>query len=485
MSTLTNNNTPSDDNTSVTNISANARIDYILRFSKQAILVIDESAQQNAQIINQVIATIPEQHNAAYVSLSTQFDDIQIRCRIIEQLCSGELFDPEISLAVSIINIAKKPLQAISIVLDHAEHLSLQLLHEMTQISEIAKKSDLVIDIIMFGSPEAGNVIQDNKKLFHNKLSLLSAQSGQLLSANAAIFQRPKEKWYATGLNKWLLSAIIFLILLSITIVVLLQQDSFNFTKAINNDKKTILSEVLVEPQTTVLNKNDDTSVLATESPQATELEVKATTTENTEEIIAESSKDITATVTADSLPNESTDNVTDNIKLTTLEPTTTELETVASDIESSDDNSTLDNSTLDSSKPDSSELDNSELDEATIVQSKPVKNETSTLADNQNSINVDFNYYLEQKSGVVIQLGAYSNVNFIDDFKTAGISIHVYKKLLNGKAIFIITSSIYADLVSAEQALSTMPEFIKAQQPWVKPINVIHQEINKFKNTD
>jgi DamX protein len=115
MSALTKNINISDNNTSVTKISAQARIDYILRFSKQAILVIDESVEQNTTISNQLLANLPEQHNVAYVALSSQFNNIQIRCRIIEQLYTGELFEPEISLAVSVINLAKKSKQSISI----------------------------------------------------------------------------------------------------------------------------------------------------------------------------------------------------------------------------------------------------------------------------------------------------------------------------------------------------------------------------------
>ena len=128
MSALVQNIGLSNDNPSVTKISAYARIDYILRFSKQAILVIDESHQQNAALSGQFLASLSEQHNAAYISLSAKFNNIQIRCRIIEQLCTGELFDPELSLAVSVINLAKKSQQAISIVLDNAQYLSLQIL---------------------------------------------------------------------------------------------------------------------------------------------------------------------------------------------------------------------------------------------------------------------------------------------------------------------------------------------------------------------
>ena len=263
MSALMNSIGLSDDNTSVTKISANARIDYILRFSKQAILVIDESVEQSAQITNQFIATIPEQHNAAYISLSNQFSDIQIRCRIIEQLSAGELFDPEVSLAVSIINLAKKPQQAISIVLDNSQHLSLQILHEVSQLTAIAKKANLVINVIMFGSLQTGIKVQANKNLFHNKLTMLSAQSGQLISANSTIFQRPKVKWYSIKLNKWLLSAFVLLFGLAAAVIMLLQQDSFNFTplpKVQKNDETT-LNAALTEPQHTVLNKEVDINI--------------------------------------------------------------------------------------------------------------------------------------------------------------------------------------------------------------------------------
>ena len=130
----------SNDSSSVTKISAHARIDYILRFSKQAILVIDESIEQNTPISGQFLDGLPEQYNAAYISLSGQFNNIQIRCRIIEQLYSGELFDPEISLAVSVTNLAKKSQQAISIVLDKTQYLSLQILHELSQLAQLQKK---------------------------------------------------------------------------------------------------------------------------------------------------------------------------------------------------------------------------------------------------------------------------------------------------------------------------------------------------------
>jgi DamX protein len=446
MSALMNSIGLSDDNTSVTKISANARIDYILRFSKQTILVIDESSEQNAQITNQFIATIPEQHNAAYISLSNQFSDIQIRCRIIEQLSAGELFDPEVSLAVSIVNLAKKPQQAISIVLDNAQHLSLQILHEVSQLTAIAKKANLVINVIMFGSPEAGIKIQANQNLFHNKLTLLSAQSGQLLSANAAIFQKVKVKWYAIKINKWLLAAFVLLLTLAATVIVLLQQDSFNFTglpKA-EGDNKIDLSAVLTEPQTTALNKNTATATLLAEpndvylsliASQIKPLEVKVAVAP-----VPATPNDMMLAMTSLSLTNDSeTNNAVEPVKLARAQQS---------------------------------------------IDQQKVAAESSTGV--KNMITGASEYYLAHDTGFVVQIAAFSDIARRDEFirNLVDIEYHVYQRLLNGVVVFVITSSIYVDRISVEQRLSTMPESIRLRQPWIKSIEVINSEINVFQDS-
>ncbi|WP_143764423.1 SPOR domain-containing protein [Cognaticolwellia mytili] len=436
----------SDDNTSVTKISANARIDYILRFTKQAILVIDESVEQNAQITNQFIATIPEQHNAAYISLSSQFSDIQIRCRIIEQLSAGELFDPEISLAVSIVNLARKSQQAISIVLDNTQHLSLQILHEVSQLTAIAKKANLVINVIMFGSPQAGIKIQENQNLFHNKLTLLSAQSGQLLSTNAAIFRKMKVKWYAIAINKWLLAAFVLLFSLAAAVILLLQQDSFNFTglPKVEDDKKTNLSELLTEPQTTVLNKkNDNTALVAKPHDVYLSLIVPKT---------------IPSKINASVVPIPATPN--DMVLAMTSLPLVNE------------------------SKADDTivavELPRAEKN----IANKEITTELSIVANN--SIKRGREYYLSHETGFVIQIAAFSDITKRDEFikDLVGVEYHVYQRLLNGVVVFVITSPIYADRISVEQQLSVMPESIRLRQPWIKSLEVINNEINVFQDS-
>ena len=177
---------------SVTKISANARVDYILRFSKHAVLVVDQDADVYSQIASEFLGSLGNEHNAAFIPISPKFNDIQIRCRIVEQLFADTLFDPEQSLAVSLINLANQENQAIDIVIEHAQFLSVQVLHELCQLTDIAKKANYAISVLMLGTPQAGLILANNKSLFHKKISVLSGKTGQLLPLNAKIFKVSK-----------------------------------------------------------------------------------------------------------------------------------------------------------------------------------------------------------------------------------------------------------------------------------------------------
>lgn len=71
---------------SVTTISTNARVDYILRFSKHAVLVVDQDESIYSQVASQFLGSLDNDHNAAFITISPKLNDIQIRCRIVEQL---------------------------------------------------------------------------------------------------------------------------------------------------------------------------------------------------------------------------------------------------------------------------------------------------------------------------------------------------------------------------------------------------------------
>lgn len=449
MSALTKNIDISDDTTSVTKISAQARIDYILRFSKQAILVIDESVEQNTTISNQHLACLPEQHNVAYVALSSQFNNIQIRCRIIEQLYTGELFDPEISLAVTVINLAKKSKQSISIVLDSAQHLSLQIMHELTQLALIAKQANLVINVVMFGSLQAGRNVAVNKSLFDNKLSLLSSQSGQLLSTTSTIFKKSTIKWSLTKRNKWLISAFVFFITMIAIVINLLQLDNFNFTQPISALKtdNVSLTQTLSQPQTMVI-----------EGKKVNKLNASITTDDalNTQE------RAIPADIYS-SLVNPSP------VLIKEPMPLPASSFDIISAITANQTESSVDM------------VINNESD--TGAQEENIKSSAPQVPLNTSSDLQVNNQFYKGKTGYVIQLSAFRDLvlpqTYLDALAT--IEYHIYQRLLNDKPLLVFTSIIYAEKSAAQAALSALPTALLSRQPWIKPTSVVNNEINAF----
>lgn len=103
-----------------TAVSVIARIDYIQRFSKQMTVVVDKNPAVYSKVARQYLANISQESsqqeiNVAFVAASNKINDIQMRCRLIEQLFVNTLFDPEQSLAVSILRLAKQNLSLIHI----------------------------------------------------------------------------------------------------------------------------------------------------------------------------------------------------------------------------------------------------------------------------------------------------------------------------------------------------------------------------------
>jgi len=177
----------------VTSISVSARIDYIQRFSKQAVLVIDPDVNVYTQAARQFLITISkeksvQESNVAYVSASTKLNDIQMRCRLIEQLFANTLFDPEKSLAVSILNLSKESKDRITIVVEHAHALSLQIKYELCQLVDVANKTNNKINVVLFGQEQAAQDAATNKTIFKNKLAIIDAKTGQLFTLDHAKF---------------------------------------------------------------------------------------------------------------------------------------------------------------------------------------------------------------------------------------------------------------------------------------------------------
>ncbi len=445
---------------SVTTISANARIDYILRFSKHAVLVIDDDSEVYTNVGNEFLGSLSKDHNAAFVSISSKLNDIQIRCRIIEQLFGNTLFDPEQPLSVNVVKLAEAKNEAITIVISNVEYLSLQLSHELCQLAEIAKKLNKTINVLLLGKIQAAINLSENKHLFDNKISILLAENGQLISWNSSILKNKK----SGALVKNLLIIFALLIVLCGLAFVYISGgfSTTNSVKQENTIPKEEYKKVFVQAnKTTHTNLQEDKQI---------EVPIIATSAEVFKFLIAEENttkKELTASI-ADIRSNEPI----------TKDKVVTKLENEVS----------LNNKNTGSfeSKP----LPVSELagmpDKIEVAKAQEVKvvdAQTISLESEQLDISNNADYYQSYIEGYVIQLASFNKVEGYKSFLNTHKNnpFHGYTRELNGKVTHIVTSHVYKSIPQAKQAISVLSQELRDRGPWIKSVQAVNNEINLY----
>ncbi len=420
---------------SVAAISTNARIDYILRFSKQAVLVVDELASNYSHIGSLFLGDLPDDHNAAYLAVSAKFNEIQIRCRLIEQLFPGVLFDPEQPLAISILRLAKENPQPISIVIDHAHLLPLKILHELCYLAEVAKKAKKTINVVMLATFEAGRKINVEKSLFKGKVALVSAENGQLLQFDNKLFKE-KKSINVSKYVKFFLILVILLALVATAFLELKNRKLFSFS-ALPQAKTN-----KIKPIEKQLNKAKNTRTIASK------IKIKA-------KVLAPAPIKATAA---------------DIFKVLTQSPSIALPAAKPSDILTA---LYFTNT-------------NATVTEAPKVKTKLIKNKETMLPvvvdKTQHSKHKIFNndYYLQASQGYVIQLMGFVDDSVFQQEKAnyQNIDYGIYTRMLNGQKFMVITSKVYPSKSQALAAIKLLPAEIRKQRPWIKSIAAIHHEI-------
>lgn len=412
-------------NESVTAISANARVDYILRFSKQLVIVLDEHEQGYASVTSKLLTTVSDSHNVALMSLSSKLNDIQIRCRIAEQLFPNLPFDPEISLAKTILNRQLKSSEGICIVIEQAQHISLQLLHELTQLVELAKKSEQDIQVVLFGAFELGKLVADNQVLFNQKISMVSAQSGQLIAPNAKQFKESQSLFPLSMMNKLLIAFVVLAMVTITTIVMLYQRDSLSFSQVDTqvNKADVLVSDSKVEAQLT----SESTK------PAANVMDVLTALNAREETALVETSA--------------SQEDI-----LSALSPTV--------------------------------EAKQQESAEPRQIVSQQTKDNTVNALNNMDYSTT--NYYAQFEQGAVIQFANllkadHKSVNqLVEDFKrSTGLEqVKYYQRQRGHQSYVVITSVVHPDKAQARTALNNMPEQIRTSGAWLKSVAAVKKEM-------
>jgi DamX protein len=457
---------------SVTTISANARVDYILRFSKHAVLVVDQDENVYSQVASQFLGSLTNEHNAAFIAVSPKLNDIQIRCRIVEQLFVDTLFDPEQSLAVSLINLAKQDKQLIDIVIEHTQYLSLQILHELCQLTDIAKKANYPISVLMLGTPQTGTLIANNKSLFNKKISILSGQTGQLLALNANVFKVKSPFFKLTRTVKWSMFFTAFVLSLLLLGYWLFQQDAFSLKTKLGLQSATLGANSFVTE-----DKKSIKAVISLAKPADIFQSLMAIKPENIDAKIPEVANPIDI-VSAISAFQQSVE-----IGGTTK---TAPINERPKRFESFLDSKTVIEKVADSTTKTNDSILLASTPVLTVSALDRVKELAITNINDIESVRIDNDYYTDAKTGFVIQIAGFTRLSVYQQFLPDFTSINVkrYHRLLNQQPMLVMTSEIYSTRLSAEQAITLLPTTIMSHQPWIKSVEAINSEISSFQRS-
>jgi len=455
----------SQQSTTVTSIDANARVDYILRFSKHVVLVLDESGQEYAHISSQFLASLPEHHNAAYLSVSPKFNDIQIRCRIIEQFFPDTPFDPEQSLSISILDLAKQKSAPLSLVLEHCQHISLQILHELCQLTEAAKRIGREVNVVLAGSIEIGRVITLNQVLFNQKISMVSVRTGQLISPKSELFREPASLFSFGPYKKFFILFTILCLLGALTVWGLYQRESHSFSGL--HDLPFI--------QSMTLNR--------TNKEEFVELPNHGSASEDS------SLNDQHQSLLSDSL-NALDSHINGSEQADSID--------IASAITQTTSNESDDVSVANTRDIYQALLASYAIQEEVAPQLTDHSNEVEfidTNVDEQTQTLFSMNtseYYTQLDFGFVVQYATISYqdedevINKLEQFAQLyeDFIFKFYRRLINDQQVLVITSEFYTDKESAKSGLLNLPASLAKQSPWIKSISTIKQEIERFKSS-
>ncbi len=424
-----------------TTISVTARIDYIQRFSKQLTVVVDKQPAVYSQLARQYLAHISQESskqdmNVAFVAASSKLNDIQMRCRLIEQLFANTLFDPEQSLAVSILRLVKQNNDTITILIEHAQSLSLQVKYELCQLVDVAKKTQNNINVVIFGLEQAAQEVAQNKTLFDKKTSIIDASNGQVLALDHVRFKNKTSVFKSAIGLKISFAAMITTLIVFIAWFLLAEYENFSLT------------DLPVSPPI-----NEAPKIVAQKIPPLTIRTKLANTADIHLALLGQDNSKLLA-------PAESGDILQ---ALVLAEPTSLSTSVPA-----------LTNSQITAKLVNPSEVELNEVKLSKVKLNKP-SNLTAL------PITLTQQYYLNADKGYVVQITGFSDVSRLEAFitKNKDLEYFSYQKILNSQQFIVLTTKIYGDKAQAIVAMNALPAAIKSLGSFLKSVATIKHEIN------
>jgi DamX protein len=430
----------------VTTISVSARIEYIQRFSKQAVLVVDNNVDVYTQAARQFLISLSKEKsnqetNVAFVSASTKLNDIQMRCRLIEQLFANILFDPEKSLAVSILTLSKQSNDMITIVVEHAQSLSLQMKYELCQLVDVANKTHSKIKVVLFGEEEAAKDAAANKTIFKNKLSIIDAISGQLLALEHAKFNGENKIFTKSLWQKIISTTVIVTGIVALSWFALIKYDDFSLSQ-------------LPQIKTGGIDENVKKSVV--QLPTTIDKPSIGNSIKNT---LANTS-DIYSALLDQNTPIKSTyAQTTDVLQALNLD-SSNKSEAVISTSEKIVKTPSINNS---------------------LITNESIKLDVDKVGNNSAALALSSNYYLTMPTGFVVQIVGFTDMALLERFTNTypDLEYYSYQKKLNSQIFVVLTTKIYESKEQAREALQALPQTIIDRGIWIKTLETVKAEIN------
>ncbi len=444
-----------DNEPAVTSISVSARIDYIQRFSKQAVLVIDNDVDVYTQAARQFLINLSkdkahQETNVAFVSASQKLNDIQMRCRLIEQLFANALFDPEKSLAVSILQLSKQSKADLTIVVEHAHAMSLQMKYELCQLVDVANKTHSKINVALFGQEQAAQDAATNKSIFKNKLAVVDAKSGQLFSLEHAKFNCESVIFTSKFWQKLLLAAILAFALIGLSWFVLKDYDTFSLSQL---------------PSTNV--ENLDIAPIAANTKLIEEnTKAQSDLVANKAIILAE-----TADIHAALLNEEVLAGKVENVKAKTTD--------ILQALDLNESQSASSNAAEPVAKL--AVVKSEGVNE--IAPKAAINQEEHKFANTVSPLALTPNYYLNSSTGYVVQVVGFTDMTLLARFteQYPNLEYFSYQRELNGQSFIILTTKIFDTKDQAIIALQSLPQTFIESGVWIKELSIVKDEINRF----
>ncbi len=466
----------------VTSISVSARIDYIQRFSKQAVLVIDDNVDVYTQAARQFLINLSKEKssqeanqevNVAFVSASTKLNDIQMRCRLIEQLFANTLFDPEKSLAVSILQLSKKSKDSLTIVVEHAHALSLQMKYELCQLVDVANKINSKIHVVLYGQEQAAQDAATNKSIFKNKLAIVDAKTGQLFSLEHAKFNNEKKVFTKMFWKKSTISVVSISVLIGLSWFTLIKYDNFGLSQlpvsnVKSSDKSSDKSLIMSSSK---LIKEDKKESMAKNFIVAKDLNELAVTADIHAALLGEAfvakvenkpAQAIDILQALDLSVNKAILPAT--VTAEVFKPATPSLAMV---------NSTMSGSEI-NIKPETDKQ---------IIPAQVVNLKANELINTELPIKLTPSYYINSSTGYVVQIVGFTDMTLLARFieNNPSLEYFSYQKKLNNKVFVVLTTKVFDSQERARIALQDLPKPIIERGVWIKALSTVQVEINEF----